>query len=267
MTQRLDREGKVGAVSRQQYDQWWNGGLRSAPAFHNQIGILSETSHASATPVYEDPTKFPKTFPYQEVSTSEPSAFYPSPYKGGMWHLSDSCSYIESTAWELLHTADVGRENWLYGQYRMGKQAIDAGGDTAYVIPADQPDFQTAVKMVNVLRQGDIEVEQAQSAFKVGDKTLPGGQLRRPRGAAVPRRRRRPDEQADLPGPAQPGRHARAAVRHGRLDAAVPDGRQVRQGHPVVHRQHQARRHRAGPGLQRAGDGAGRGLRARRARQ
>ena len=42
----------------------------------------------------------------------------------------DSCSYIESTAWELLHTADVGRENWLYGQYRMGKQAIDAGGDT-----------------------------------------------------------------------------------------------------------------------------------------
>ena len=31
MTQRLDREGKVGAVSRQQYDQWWNGGLRSRP--------------------------------------------------------------------------------------------------------------------------------------------------------------------------------------------------------------------------------------------
>ena len=92
-----------------------------------------------------------------------------------MWHLSDSCSYIESTAWELLHTADVGRENWLYGQYRMGKQAIDAGGDTAYVIPADQPDFQTAIKMVNVLRQADLEVEQAQSAFKVGDKTYPAG--------------------------------------------------------------------------------------------
>jgi hypothetical protein len=175
MTQRLDREGKVGAVSRQQYDQWWNGGLRSAPAFHNQIGILSETSDASATPIYEDPTKFPKTFPYQAVSTSEPSAFYPSPYKGGMWHLSDSCSYIESTGWELLHTADVGRENWLYGQYRMGKQAITAGANTAYVIPSNQPDFQTATKMVNVLRQADIEVEQAQSAFKVGDKSYPSG--------------------------------------------------------------------------------------------
>jgi hypothetical protein len=175
MTQRLDREGKTGAVSRQQYDQWWNGGLRSAPAFHNQVGILSETSHASATPVYEDPTKFPKTFPYQGVSTSEPSAFYPSPYKGGMWHLSDSCGYIESTGWEYLHQADVDRENWLYGQYRMGKDAIAAGGNTAYVIPSDQADFQTATKMVNVLREADIEVEQAKSAFAVGGKTYPAG--------------------------------------------------------------------------------------------
>jgi Zinc carboxypeptidase len=175
MTQRLDREGKVGAVSRQQYDQWWNGGLRSAPAFHNQVGILSETSHASATPVFEDPTKFPKTFPYQGVSTSEPSAFYPSPYKGGWWHLSDSCGYIESSAWGFLHAADVDRENWLYGQYRMGKQAIAAGGDNAYIIPSDQSDFATATKMVNVLRQADVEVEQAQAAFKVGDKTYPSG--------------------------------------------------------------------------------------------
>ena len=106
-----------------------------------------------------------------------------------MWHLSDSCSYIESTAWELLHTADVGRENWLYGQYRMGKQAIDAGGDTAYVIPSDQPDFQTATKMVNVLRQGDVEVEQAPVGVQGGRQVLPGGQLHRPRGAAVPLRR------------------------------------------------------------------------------
>ena len=57
----------------------------------------------------------------------------------------------------------------------MGKQAIDAGGDNAYVIPSDQPDFQTAIKMVNVLRQADLDVEQAQSAFKVGDKSYPAG--------------------------------------------------------------------------------------------
>ena len=128
-----------------------------------------------------------------------------------MWHLSDSCSYIESTGWELLHTADAGREDWLYGAYRMGKQAIDAGGNTAYVIPSDQPDFPTATKMVNVLRQADIEVEQAQTGVQGRRQVLPGGQLHRPRGAAVPGRRGRPDQPADLPRPAQPRRHAGAA--------------------------------------------------------
>jgi hypothetical protein len=175
MTQRLDREGKVGAVSRQQYDQWWNGGLRSAPAFHNQVGILTETSHASATPKYYDPAAFPKTFPYQGVSTSEPSAFYPSPWKGGWWHQADSCAYIESTAWSYLHQADVDRFEWLYGSYRMAKRAIVAGGDESYVIPADQSDLATATKMVNVLRQNNIRVERSLSPFEAGGKTYPAG--------------------------------------------------------------------------------------------
>ncbi|WP_432992478.1 M14 family metallopeptidase [Dactylosporangium sp. CA-233914] len=175
MTLRLDREGKEGAVSRQQYDGWWNGGLRSAPAFHNQVGILTETAHASATPAFNDPAKFPATFPYQGVSTKEPSAFYPSPYKGGEWHLSQSCAYIETTEWALLRAADLDREQWLYGSYRMGKQAIAAGGDTAYVIPADQADFPTATKMVNVLRKGNIRVEVAKSSFTVGNRQYPSG--------------------------------------------------------------------------------------------
>ena len=33
------------------YDAWWNGGLRSVPAFHNMHGILTETALFSyATP-------------------------------------------------------------------------------------------------------------------------------------------------------------------------------------------------------------------------
>ncbi len=175
LTQRLDREGKVGAVSRQQYDQWWNGGMRSAPAFHNQTGILTETAHASATPSYDDPTKFPKTFSYQGVSTSDPSAFYPSPYKGGEWHISQSCAYIETTDWAYLHTADTDRVNWLLGTYRMGQEAIAAGGNTAYIIPANQPDFPTATKMVNILREGNVRVQQAKSQFNVNGKNYPAG--------------------------------------------------------------------------------------------
>src|SRR5581483_3238561 len=42
MTRRLDQEGKRGAVSRLGFDAWWNGGMRTAPYFHNMVGILTE---------------------------------------------------------------------------------------------------------------------------------------------------------------------------------------------------------------------------------
>ena len=55
MTRRLDREGKTGAISRIGYDTWWNGGMRSAVYYHNMVGILTETGHASTTPSVHDP--------------------------------------------------------------------------------------------------------------------------------------------------------------------------------------------------------------------
>ena len=60
ITRRLEQEGKVGAVSRLQFDTWWNGGMRTAPYFHNMIGILTETAHASATPATYDARTFPR---------------------------------------------------------------------------------------------------------------------------------------------------------------------------------------------------------------
>ncbi|MEV4534573.1 hypothetical protein AB0J82_12160 [Asanoa sp. NPDC049518] len=116
MGQRLDREGKVGALARQSYDIWWNGGARTAPYYHNQIGILTETAHASATPRVYDPKDFPATFA-DGTSTTQPSVFYPSPCKGGEWHLSQSCAYIVSASWAMLRQASDDREGWLYGSY------------------------------------------------------------------------------------------------------------------------------------------------------
>ncbi|HET7464413.1 MAG TPA: M14 family metallopeptidase [Longimicrobium sp.] len=47
----------------------------------------------------------------------------------------------------------------------------------AYIIPADQPDFPTAVKFVNALLENGIEVQRATAPFKVGGKTYPEGSL------------------------------------------------------------------------------------------
>src|SRR5690625_3601970 len=166
MGERLDREGEEGAVPRLQHDMWRNGGMPSAPYYHNQVGILTETQHSTPTPATYDPEEFPETFANGE-STSQPSIFYPSPYQGGEWHLRDSCDYITTANLAMFDLAADKREDWLYGIYEMGRDAIADGQDETYVVPADQTDLPTAVKMIETLRQGGIEVDQATEAFTV----------------------------------------------------------------------------------------------------
>ena len=176
MTQRLDREGKVGAVSRQQYDQWWNGGLRSAAGLPQPDGHPVRDLARVGDAGLRGPDEVPEDVPVPGGLDLRAVRVLPEPVQGRQ---------VASERQLLVHRVDrlgstctpptpAGRTGST-GSYRMGEAAIDAGGDNAYMIPADQSDFPTAVKMVNILRRADIEVEQAQSAFTVGDKTYPAG--------------------------------------------------------------------------------------------
>jgi hypothetical protein len=169
MSRRLDREGKRGAVSRVGFDAWWNGGMRTAPYFHNMIGILTETSHPTATPATNDPATFPKTFP-NGIPTLTPSTDYPTPYTGGEWRMRQSCDYMVTTSMAVLDVAAERREEWLYDIYRMGRDAIAANAEDTYLVPADQWDPGTARKLVNTLRQGGVEIERATASFVAGGR-------------------------------------------------------------------------------------------------
>jgi hypothetical protein len=180
ITTRLEKEGKIGAISRIGFDTWWNGGMRTAPYFHNMVGILTETAlWRYATPHEYDPARLPKRF-RNGLPTDVPTTFYPSPWRGGWWRLRDAVDYILTAS---LATLDVGarrRSDWLYGMYLMGRDAIAAGtkGDPyAYVIPAgeSQWDPTAAARLVDVLRTGAVEVHRAGAEFKAGDKTFPRG--------------------------------------------------------------------------------------------
>jgi len=177
MTRRLDQEGKRGAVSRIGFDTWWNGGMRTAPYFHNMIGILTETGHASATPATYESTTFPKYFANTTIPTLEPTTYYPSPFLGGEWHLRDSCDYMVTTSMAVLDIAAKRREEWLYDIYQMARDAIRSHANETFIVPmasAASPgddvqwDRPTAVKMINVLRLGGVEVERARAAFDAG---------------------------------------------------------------------------------------------------
>ena len=175
MTRRLDQEGKRGAVSRIGFDTWWNGGMRTAPYFHNMIGILTETGHASATPATYDAATFPKYFAGTTVPTLEPTTYYPSPYLGGEWHLRDSCNIMMTTSMAVLDIAAKRKQEFLYDIYQMGRDAVRANANETFVVPAQQWDPPTAVKLINVLRLGGIDVERATAPFSAGGKQYGAG--------------------------------------------------------------------------------------------
>ncbi|HYM24430.1 MAG TPA: hypothetical protein VEU08_14540, partial [Vicinamibacterales bacterium] len=138
-------------------------------------GILTETAHASATPATYDPKAFPKFFAGTTVPTLEPTTFYPSPYLGGEWHLRDSCNIMVTTSMAVLDIAAKRRQEFLYDIYQMGRDAVRNNVNETFIVPAQQWDPPTAVKMINVLQLGGVEVERATAAFSVGEKKYDAG--------------------------------------------------------------------------------------------
>jgi hypothetical protein len=174
ISRRLDREGKRGAISRVGFDTWWNGGMRTTPYFHNMVGILTETAHPSATPATNDPATFPRTFA-NGAPTLEPSTYYPSPYRGGEWHMRDSCNYMVTSSLAVLELAAKQRQEWLLDIYAMGRDGARANAGETFLIPAAQWDDGTAVKLVNTLRLGAIDVERASEPFNAGGRSYAAG--------------------------------------------------------------------------------------------
>jgi hypothetical protein len=184
MHQRFSEEEKPGVISRVLFSMWWNGGGRTAPYYHNMIGILSETSHSTPTPRYYDPAELPDPLnPYggrreASVPTSRPTIWYPDPWEGGWSHFSDAVDYMITGSMAVLDIASRRREQWLYNIYDMGRDAIEAGeagGPYAYVVPPDQWDPAETVEMINALRRGGVEVHRARSSFQAGGNDYAAG--------------------------------------------------------------------------------------------
>ncbi|HUG42295.1 MAG TPA: M14 family metallopeptidase [Longimicrobiales bacterium] len=176
MGKRFSEEGKPGAISRINFDMWWNGGMRTAPYFHNMVGILTETAHASVAPRCVSEASLPDYV--GNLPAKAPSVFYPDPWLGGCFRLRDAVEYMVTGAVATLDIASRLRRDWLYNIWRMGADAVaagEAGGPFAYIVPPDQRDPGEAVAMLNVLRKGGVEVQRATRSFRAGGQAWPAG--------------------------------------------------------------------------------------------
>ncbi len=175
MANRFAMKKMGGVVSDFQYSMWWNGGMRTAPYFHNQIGILTETSHRTPTPRFYDRDSIPKTVgsSRSKMVNTGTDVFLPLPWEAGESHFRDAVDYMITASMGVMNIAADLREKWLLDIYRMGRDAIDAGekgGPYAYIIPNDQWDRFETGKFLSVLRRGGIQIHQATKSFRVENK-------------------------------------------------------------------------------------------------
>ena len=169
-----------GVVSNFQYSMWWNGGMRTAPYFHNQIGILTETSHSTPTPRYYDPKSIPKSVGSRRsrLVNDGTDIFLPLPWEAGDSNFRDAVDYMLTASMGVLNISADLREKWLFNIYSMGRDAIQDGetkGTYAYIIPNDQWDLYETGKFLSVLRMSGIEVNQSTKSFKVNNKQYSKG--------------------------------------------------------------------------------------------
>ena len=103
MANRFAMKKMPGVISGTNFSMWWNGGMRTAPYYHNMIGILTEVAHATPTPRYYDPKKKPKTV--AGIRSDGTEVFYPYPWEGGDSHFRDAVDYMITASMGILDLA------------------------------------------------------------------------------------------------------------------------------------------------------------------
>ncbi|HSG48096.1 MAG TPA: hypothetical protein VLA43_09810, partial [Longimicrobiales bacterium] len=146
--------------------------------------------------------------PTKQISTAD----LPLPVEPGVWHFKQSIDYSQTANRAVLDYASRNKDHLLFNMWRMGMNSIERGsadswtvlpfeidqaaeeiqrGDRddfvrilkdpadrdprGFILPADQPDFQTARKFVNTLLMNGVEVHRATRPFAVAGTSYPAG--------------------------------------------------------------------------------------------
>jgi hypothetical protein len=197
------------------YSTWWNGGLRTTPYFHNMIGILTETTgtpapseipvvperlipdNATPNPVRPQPWLFRNSIDYS-ISMSYAVLDYASRngdlllyniYRMGKNSIdkgnTDNWTLQPKMVDSLKRMVEKSQKSGSVAGGRSPRISLNMYDSIfkdpslrdarAFIIPADQADFPTAIKFINALIKSGILVHQAKTDFTIGNKKYPAG--------------------------------------------------------------------------------------------
>jgi len=196
------------------YDGWWNGGIRNTASFHNVIALLTEMignptpqriplvmsrqlpSADLAYPIAPQEWHFRQSVDYS-ISLNRAVLNYAAGMREELlYNIYAAGKRAIDRGNTDTWTTNPKRLSQVAEKYNMtggGRGGRGGGGganeDAAwadlhrpelrdprgYVIPSDQPDFPTATKFINALREVNVQVLRATAPFTVQGKQYPAG--------------------------------------------------------------------------------------------
>jgi hypothetical protein len=167
MAAALNRAGKKGVLNSAMYDNWWQGGFRTTAYRHNITGILTEAASVLiGSPVFQRKSELSggrRGMPSYAIATN-----FPDPWPGGWWRLRDIVEYEKIACMSLFTLTARYHDLIKSNTIEQARDAIEKGRTEppfAWLVPPDQIDRGTAVRMLSILHATGVEVHVAESEF------------------------------------------------------------------------------------------------------
>ncbi|MGH9883681.1 MAG: M14 family metallopeptidase, partial [Pyrinomonadaceae bacterium] len=158
----LQAAGMQGVITNSIYDTWWHGGFRTAPYFHNSIGLLSEAASARLmSPATVTKEQLERSTTRGMRNALEPATNFPDPWPGGEWRPRQIAKLEMIAARSILSLAAKYRRDILQNFYELNLKSLalsPADQPLAYLIPAGQGRDEAVAKLVGTLIDQGIEV-------------------------------------------------------------------------------------------------------------
>lgn len=157
--------GVQGVITNALYDTWWHGGFRTAPYFHNSVGILTEAASArlmSPINVTREQLARSSTRGMDSALPATPQTNFPDPWPGGTWRARDIMRIELISSRAVLSMAAKFRARYLRNFYELGQRQLELArakdAPLGYVIPPGQGRDESVAKMIGALVAQGVEV-------------------------------------------------------------------------------------------------------------
>jgi len=168
---RLTTEGRAGVVMQAIFDAWTPA--RAYPHTHGGVRILSETASAKlASPI---DVRFEELERETGYDPKVASWNFPQPWPGGTWRLRDIVDMQLAVSTEVLGHAARNREFWLRNFLAVNRRSCARREPFAFVLPEEQRDPLATARLLRVLRDGGVEVQQAGAPFEANGRRYAAG--------------------------------------------------------------------------------------------